>query len=826
MPSTRILPVAAVLVAVPAFAALAAAQCTTQWSDTDPLARIRGTVNATSVFDPDGAGPLPAQLVAGGAFQVGREEHACVAAHDGQDWTVLDASSGVANAFTQWNGQLIAAGNTSPNAVRAWNGTTWISLGFVGGTVHAMTVYNGELIVAGSLTAVGGVPVNGIARWNGTTWSALGSGVQGTVTSLAAFNGALYVGGALTSAGGTAVSHLAIWGGSSWAAGPVFDAPIQTMAVRIGTAVTNSFLWVGGSFGNVGAVVASRVVRFSPSSGLWTAVPGLPGTNCRSLFVRGTGLNSFELSAAVDNSGSTQRVYRLLTGVWTALGDVVDAAPTASPRSLAYFGGRYVLGQAQADIGVQTFDGTAWAPILGDGVPARVRAVTSLAGDVVIGGDFARIDGVVMNGLARRVGGTWTPIGGGLGTGADVRTVVREGAAGLLVGGAFTTAGGTPVGNLARWNGTAWSNLGSGIVGGVYALLAMPNGDVIAGGDFLTAGGVPAQRVARWNGSSWSAMGSLNGTVRALALLPNGEVVAGGEFTANGGSTVLRLARWTGTAWAQLGAGCNDVVFALAVAIDGSLYAGGRFTAVGAQSASRMARWNGTTLTGLSLLGLNQDVLALAAHPSGTLLIGGGAFSFSLGPLGGWQANMLRLNGASVSPLDVDGTTIDGLAIVDGDVVAVGMFDSTNDQISANVARLHAGCPATGIAVPNQCVAAAPQLATASAPWLGTNYQAFAGPFSPTSLALEVYGFAGIALPLPPILSEAEAGCTLFATPDVSAGLVPVGGFVTTGFVVPLDPGLIGTVLHQQMLELQFGPGGAIAAVRTSNGLVLTLGTF
>jgi hypothetical protein len=109
-------------------------------------------------------------------------------------------------------------------------------------------------------------------------------------------------------------------------------------------------------------------------------------------------------------------------------------------------------------------------------------------------------------------------------------------------------------------------------------------------------------------------MGSLNGTVRALALLPNGEVVAGGEFTANGGSTVLRLARWTGTAWAQLGAGCNDVVFALAVAIDGSLYAGGRFTAVGAQSASRMARWNGTTLTGLSLLGLNQDVLALAAH--------------------------------------------------------------------------------------------------------------------------------------------------------------------------------------------------------------------
>lgn len=826
MPSTRILPLAAVVVAIPAFAALAAAQCTPQWSDTDPLARIRGTVHATSVFDPDGAGPLPAQLVAGGAFQVGREENANVATYDGQDWTVIGAAFGVVNAFTQWNGQLVVAGSTSPSVVRSWNGTTWTTLGTVAGTVLAMTVYNGELIVAGSLSAVGGVPVNGIARWDGTNWSALGSGVQGTVTSLAAFQGALYVGGSLTSAGGSPVQHLAIWGGSTWAAGPVFDAPIQTMAVRTGLAVTNSFLWVGGAFSNVGAVAANRVVRFSPSSGLWTAVPGLPGTNCRALFVRSTGLNSFELSAAVDDNGSTQRVYRLLTGVWTALGDVVDAAPSPSPRTLNHFAGRYVIGQAFADVGVQTFDGTAWGPVLGDGVPARVRAVASLEGDVVIGGDFDRIDGVVMNGLARRVGGTWTPIGGGLGTGAVVRAVVREGAGSLLVGGGFTTAGGTPVGNLARWNGTTWSALGSGVAGGVNALLAMPNGDVIAGGDFLTAGGVPAQRVARWNGSSWSAMGSLNGTVRALALLPNGEIVAGGEFTANGGNTVLRLARWNGSAWAQLGAGCNDAVFALAVAADGSLYAGGRFTAVGAQVASRLARWNGSSLTGLPLFGVNQDVLALAAHPSGTLLLGGGVFSFSLGPLGGWQANMVRMDGASVSPVDVDGTTVDALAIVEGDVVAVGAFDYANDRISSNVVRLHPGCPATVLAVPNQCVGPAPSLGAARAPWLGATYQATAGPFSPTSLALAVYGFAGLALPLPPILVEAAGGCTLFATPDVLGAVVPVGGFVATGFVVPLDSSLIGAVLHQQVLEVEFGPVGAIAAVRASNGLVLTIGTF
>ena len=818
--------VATVSVVVPALASLVAAQCTPLWSDADPLARIRGSVYATTVFDPDGAGPAPALLVAGGTFQVARSEFAYVATHNGQDWTVIDPSFGFANAFAQWNGQLIVAGNTSPNAVRSWNGTSWTSLGAVGGTVNALAVYNGQLIVAGTLTVAGGVPVNGIARFDGTTWSALGAGVQGTVTSLAVFNGGLYVGGSLASAGGSAVNHLAIWNGSSWSAGPVFDAPIQTMAVRVGTAVTNSFLWVGGAFNNVGAVAASRIVRFSPSSGLWTAVPGLPGTTCRALFVRGTGLNSFELSAAVDNNGSTQRAYRLVAGVWSVLGDVVDAATNPSPRCLTYYAGRYVIGQAGADIGVQTFDGTAWAPVYGKGVPARVRAVTSLAGDVVLGGDFSGIDGVVMNGLARRTAGTWTPIGGGLGTGADVRAVVRDGAGGLFVGGGFQTAGGVTVANVARWDGSAWSDLGGGVAGGVYALQGMPNGDVIAGGDFSTAGGLPAQRIARWDGFGWSSMGQLNGAVRALALLPTGDLVAGGEFTADGGNAVLRLARWSGSSWVQLGAGCNNTVFALAVANDGSLYAGGRFTAVGAAAASRVARWDGATLTGLSLLGVNRDVLALAVHPSGTLLIGGGVFSFSLGPLGGWQSNLMRMDGSSLSPLNVDGASVDALAIVDGDLVVGGQFDFANDQISSNVARLHSGCAAGVVATPSQCAGASPQLFALNDPWIGTTYQAFAGPFATTSLALEVVGFTGVVVPLPPLLAEAEAGCALLTTPDILTGMVPVGGYVLVGAAVPLNPALVGVTVHQQFLELQFGVGGALAAVRASNALTLTLGAF
>lgn len=826
MPTFRSPLVAALLAVVPALPSFAPSQCTLQWSDTFPMARIRGSANFVQPFDADGAGPLPTQLVVGGNFQVGQNEHAYVAAHDGQRWTVLDPSFGFANACAPWNGQLAVAGFATQNAVRSWNGSAWTTLGAVVGEVKAMAVHNGQLVVAGTLTSAGGVAVNRIARFDGTTWSALGTGVQGTVNTLAVLNGSLYVGGALTSAGGTAVSNLAIWNGSAWSAGPVFDAPIETLAVRVGTALTNTFLWAGGAFNNVGAVAASRVVRFSPSSGLWTAVPGLPGSNCRALFVRGTGLSSFELSAAVDNSGSTQRVFRLLANVWTPLGDVLDAAPSAQARALGYHQGRYVVAQSAADAGVQTFDGASWSPLFGEGMSGRVRAVTSYGGDVVVVGAFATVDGQVLNGLARRSGNGWAPIGGGLTADADVRAVAVDQAGGLCVGGAFVSAGGTPVQNLARWDGSSWSDVGGGVGGGVHTILPMPNGDVIVGGDFVTAGGSQALRVARWDGFAWSSMGLLNGTVRTLALLPNGDVVAGGEFTADGGNAALRIARWTGSGWAPLGAGCNNTVFALAVGNDGSLYAGGRFTAIGGMAAMRLARWDGTTWTPLAALGVTQDVLSLAVHPGGALLVGGGPFSFSAGPFGSWTSNLLRFDGFTMSPLDVDGATVDALAIVDGDVVLGGQFDSFQQSLTSNVARLSSSCAALVTSVPSGCVGQGPQLAAFREPWLGAPYQAFAAPFAPTSLAVEVYGFTAANVPLPPLFPVAEAGCTLLATPDVLTTMLPSGGFVVAGFPVPLNPGLVGIVLHHQFVEAQFGFGGALAAVRSSNALRLTIGTF
>src|SRR6185369_6253161 len=112
-----------------------------------------GYVYRTIVWDPDGAGVQPAQLIASGGF-----------------------------GFAGWP-RPVAAMN-----IAAWNGTAWQPLG-TGipqlddrySPVQAMAVYNGEVVVAGYFNQAGGVAANNIARWNGTQWRTLGSGTAGTI---------------------------------------------------------------------------------------------------------------------------------------------------------------------------------------------------------------------------------------------------------------------------------------------------------------------------------------------------------------------------------------------------------------------------------------------------------------------------------------------------------------------------------------------------------------------------------------------------------------------------------------------------------------------
>jgi hypothetical protein len=106
----------------------------------------------------------------------------------------------------------------------------------------------------------------------------------------------------------------------------------------------------------------------------------------------------------------------------------------------------------------------------------------------------------------------------------------------LYAGGFIGYAGGVLVSGIAKWDGTSWSALsgpfatgvGSGL--GVYSLAVFDDGTgpaLYAGGDFTTAGGVTVNNIARWDGSSWSALSGPSGTgiddtVYALAVHDDG----------------------------------------------------------------------------------------------------------------------------------------------------------------------------------------------------------------------------------------------------------------------------------------------------------------
>src|SRR5262249_17139077 len=138
-----------------------------------------GSVYATTVWDPDGAGPQPPLLVMGGVFKV--------------------AGSVAASNIVAWDGSVFQAlGSGTSGGVSA-----------TPGIVQALAVYNGELIAAGDFTSIGGIAANSIARWNGSVWQPLGLGLGGSnpfAFALAVYNGALVAGGRFSSAGGVAVS--------------------------------------------------------------------------------------------------------------------------------------------------------------------------------------------------------------------------------------------------------------------------------------------------------------------------------------------------------------------------------------------------------------------------------------------------------------------------------------------------------------------------------------------------------------------------------------------------------------------------------------------
>jgi hypothetical protein len=114
-----------------------AQSCGPGWLVDRDAPALSANVYALAEWDPDGSGPLPPILVAGGDFY---------------------SSAGMQH-------------------LAAWNGASWVAMdtGINGPVMSLIVDSTGGLVVGGSFTTVGSTSVHNIARWDGTSWSTLGT---------------------------------------------------------------------------------------------------------------------------------------------------------------------------------------------------------------------------------------------------------------------------------------------------------------------------------------------------------------------------------------------------------------------------------------------------------------------------------------------------------------------------------------------------------------------------------------------------------------------------------------------------------------------------
>lgn len=686
-----------------------------------------GEVDAITTWDPDGTGPLTAQLVAGGRFlRSGLMTLNRIARWDGTSWRPLLMGNGlgvnnVVNSLTTWDpdgegplhaqlvlgGQFTRAAGVNVNGIARWDGSAFYAFGsgLVGGapseSVNTVLTWDPDgsgplpiqVFAAGSVHAAGSPQT--IVRWDGSAWQPfgrlLGRPPSDQVLTLTAWdpdgdgpmNEQLVAGGQFRSItpAGPQVNYIGRWDGEAWqpigtGVSPGSGLTVYTLTTwdPDGAGPKAKQLIAGGSFITADGVTVNRIAR---SDGIAWHPLGL-GMSFDVYWARpwdpdGPGPLADQLLAAGEFPSAGGRgvngIARWDGSVWQSFGTGMDS----SVRSLATWdpdgagplpsqlvtGGFFTSAGGVAVNRVAGWNGSAWQPFA-TGLSGKTRfpAVNALAtwdpdgagplpDQLVVGGDFTTAGGATVNRIARWEASAWQPLGTGMvGTSGSASVGALASwdpdgdgpqAVQLVAGGSFTTAGGVIANNIARWNGTLWQPFPTDMNGPVTALAAWDadgpgpqTAQLVAGGDFTTVGDVTMNRIARWDGSAWQPFGAgMNAAVRALTTWdPDGDgpqtahLVAGGEFTTVSGAPMNRIARWDGSAWQPFGAGFDAAVRSLTTwDPDGEgperayLVAGGDFLIVGSVTANCIARWNGSTwqpfATGFSATGFTPSVNAL-----------------------------------------------------------------------------------------------------------------------------------------------------------------------------------------------------------------------
>jgi Collagen triple helix repeat (20 copies) len=270
-------------------------------------------------------------------------------------------------------------------------------------------------------------PIGGIQKYDGTSFSIFQGGINGLIWSINVDTiGNVYVGGSndTTLAGGTVpVNGIAKWNvtTNSWEALGSGLASSDGV-VRCKSIVFDSAgdLYVGGKFDTAGGVASKGVAKWNGTS--WSALPGMVGP-----LLEPTRPEPYQL--VFDNAG-----------VLYAVGNI--------------------------DKYIQYWTGTTWQVFNPSITGASVKTIAfDAANDMYIGGSFSTIAGVPANCICKYSGGTFTPLGSGVGFSVTM-IKVNTSTGDVYAGGGFTS----PYNYIAKWSSatSSWSQVLDGLQSGLF----------------------------------------------------------------------------------------------------------------------------------------------------------------------------------------------------------------------------------------------------------------------------------------------------------------------------------------------------------------------
>jgi hypothetical protein len=349
---------------------------------------VNSAVKAIVQFDPDGAGPLPNCIIAGGSFTAAggaTANHLAYYNSTAGTWGTLGTGfNGDINAMALWDpdgtgplaARLVAGGNfTTASGIGIshlayWDSVQWQPFegGAIDGTVNTLFVWpdpadptHPRLVVGGSFAHAGGTNAHNVALWRtGSGWDAsVRAGVTGAATntgvyclaaadidgtnSAGSLGASLFAGGNFTANGqGDPLASVARWDAVAqrWTSMGEFTCPngaaVQMIRANPVSAAERPSLMIGGSFYRAtGTSYYSGVVNWSSLAPYVAALP--PANNPGStsgIICRGS---TAQLSATVLGTGLVYRWQRngvnLLDG--PSAGGSVLSGVTASTMEIA-----------------------------------------------------------------------------------------------------------------------------------------------------------------------------------------------------------------------------------------------------------------------------------------------------------------------------------------------------------------------------------------------------------------------------------------------------------------------------------------------------------